>query len=618
MKTTRLIHALWVAALAIGFAGCASDNEPTSAAGKDADSQKELTFTAGTPDDGSTQTRVAYEDTERKLTWQADDKLLMAGFDAVGYKESKEYTYEGTPGVTSGDFSGTAVSGATTYTAYYPHTVKLDNAGANPTLSMDVQTQSADDNTDHLKDYMLLQATEVIPDVPFSLEMKSSIMKFDLKNIPADVGKLRSLIWRVSSNNEDKSLKLNFPTDAVTFDDNKRTLTAYLSFMPADMKVPANGKFTVVLIGDKACRKQIEVSSGKTYDEGKRYTAEINDGWESMDQMTFTIRVTDGNLNFTPFFASLASAPKNVDLIIDWGDNAKLSYIPERGVINSHNYLSAGVYAITICSAQTNVTEQQIPRLLFKGKSLLSIETPLLNTAGADDWKNCFENCTELTSLSNDLFAKNTAATSFGYCFSGCTGLTSLPAGLFDANAAVMSFYACFKGCTGIESLPVGLFAKNTDVNSFSSCFHNCTSLTDLPSGLFDGNVNVTSFYSCFNGCSNLSKLPEGLFAKNIVATDFESCFRDCKNLKLNKLIFGFTGTGENKEENMDRFKDMDMNFKSCFYNVGKSLGSNKAGEAPMLWEYKKGVGDWVTDDCFYGATNLSNYNENKISIDWR
>ena len=604
MKTTRLIHMLWVAALAIGFAGCASDNEPTSAVGKDADSQKELTFTAGTPDDGSTQTRVAYEDTERKLTWEANDKLLMAGFDAVGnYKGEEKYTYGGTPGATSGDFTGNVVTDATTYTAYYPHTVQLDDTGANPTLSMDGQTQSADNNTAHLKDYMLLQATDVTPDVPFSLTMKSSIMKFDLKNIPADVGKLRSLIW-LTSINGDNCLKLNFPTDAVTFDDNKSTLTAYLSFIPADMAVPTNGMFTVVLIGDKACRRQIEISSGKTYDEGKRYTAEINDGWKLMDQMTFTMRITEDQ-NFTPF-GGIPVAPS--DLVIDWGGNEKPSFIRSNTAVYTHKYSSAGNYTITICSAQTDVTKQQIPKLFFKGKNLLSIETPLLNTAGADDWKNCFENCTELTSLSNDLFAKNTAATSFNSCFSGCTGLTSLPAGMFDANVEVTSFNSCFSGCTGLTSLPTGLFAKNTKAKNFDYSFNGCTSLTDLPEGLFDGNVNATSFLSCFNGCSNLSKLPEGLFAKNTAATDFQSCFRDCKNLKLNKLIFGFTGSGENKEENIDRFKDMDMYFTSCFYNVGKSLKSNQAGEAPTLWEYKRGVGNWATDNCFKYATNLSNY----------
>ena len=613
MKTTRLIHALWVAALAMGFAGCASDNEPTSAAGKDADSPKELTFTAGTPDDGSTQTRVAYTDTDLTLTWQADDKLLMAGFNAGSYIESKDYTYIGAPGETSGDFTGTPVAGATTYTAYSPSTVQLDGNGANPTLSMDGQKQSTYNNTDHLKGYMLLQATGVTPDVPFSLTMKSSIMKFELSGIPADVGKLRSLIW-LTSINGDNCLKLNFPTDAVTFDDNKSTLTAYLSFIPADMAVPTNGMFTVVLIGDKACRRQINVSSGKTYDEGKRYTAEINDGWKLMDQMTFTMRITEDQ-NFTPF-GGIPAAPS--DLVIDWGRNEKPSFISSNAVVNTHKYSSAGNYTITICSAQTDVTKQQIPKLFFKGMSLLSIETPLLNTAGADDWKNCFENCTELTSLSNDLFAKNTAATSFYYCFSGCTGLTSLPTGLFDTNVAVTSFGSCFEGCTGLTSLPAGLFDANAAVTSFYACFKGCTSLTVLPEGLFDGNVNAASFLSCFDGCSNLSKLPEGLFAKNIAAKNFQSCFRDCKNLKLNKLIFGFTGTGENKEENMDRFKDMDMNFKFCFYNVGKSLGSNQAGEAPMLWNYETGGGNWTTDDCFKYATNLSNYNENKISIDWR
>lgn len=392
MKTTRLIRALWVAALAMGFAGCASDNEPTSAAGKDADSQKELTFTAGTPDDGSTQTRVAYEDAGLKLTWQADDKLLMVGFDGGTKIGQKDYTYIGTPGATSGDFTGDVVTDATTYSAYYPHTVQLDTYGANPTLSMDGQTQSADKNTAHLKGYMLLQAEDIPSGGSFSLTMKSSIMKFYLKNIPEDVGNLRSLIWAVSSDNGNKYLVLNFPEGVVTFGSSKNTLTAYLGFMPQEMSMGSDGKFTVTLMGDETYRRQIDVSSGMTYEEGKRYTAEIDGSWEPMAYMTFTTSVTAGQ-TYTPFSSTTEKAP--ADMVIDWGKNEKPLFVSSGVAVSSHEYQSPGDYTITIYSAQTDVAQKQTPRLSFRNTDLLSLATPLLNM-GMSDLGGLFHGCTKL------------------------------------------------------------------------------------------------------------------------------------------------------------------------------------------------------------------------------
>ena len=578
MKTTRHIHALWVAALAMGFAGCASDNEPTSAAGKDADSQKELTFTAGIPDDGSAQTRVAYEDTERKLTWQAGDKLLMAGFDGGNsYKGRQDYTYIGTVGATSGDFTGTEVTDATTYTAYYPRTVKLDVNGTTPTLSMDGQTQSADDNTAHLKGYMLLQATGVTPDEPFSLTMKSSIMKFDLKNIPAGVGNLRSLIWAVSSGNGNKYLVLNFPEGVVSFGSGKNTLTAYLGFMPQEMSMGSDGKFTVTLMGDKTYRRQIDVSSGMTYEEGKRYTAEIDGSWESMAHMTFTTRVTTAGQEYNPFSSTTVKAP--ADMVIDWGKNEKPLFVSSGRTVSSHEYQYIGDYTITIYSAQTNVAQQQIPKLAFSNTGLLSVATPLLNT-GMYDLKELFEDCALLAELPQGLFDNHPNVKYFQYTFNGCKELTSIPAGLFDENTEVTAFNACFQGCAKLESLPIGLF---------------------------DQNIKAESFSSCFAGCFSLTKLPEGLFAKNTAATDFSSCFSGCTTLTLNKLIFGSTGRGQ---EDTDRFIGVTMDFASCFFNVGVDLNSDAdAGEAPTLWKYA-GAETWTTTNCFFGATKLSNYSD--------
>ena len=257
MKAMKYISAALLTVLVVVVAGCSADRElPKLTGNTAADTPKNsqtLVLTVGTPTDESTQTRVAYNDADLKLTWQAEDQLTVAGFDADDtYKGcSTDFTYQGEENKTSGPFEGTAVSGATTYTLYYPNTVQVDQSTGDASLSMEGQTYTPDDPTANLKNYILLKSTSKIsPNVDFTLEMASSIMKFDLSNIPAEVGKLTKLIWTLENNvGNRQNLMLDFPAGAVTFGTGGgNTLTAYLGFMPSG---DAMTKFTVMLVGDR-------------------------------------------------------------------------------------------------------------------------------------------------------------------------------------------------------------------------------------------------------------------------------------------------------------------------------------------------------------------------------
>lgn len=71
-------------------------------------------------------TRVAYNDGTRKLSWQTNDQLLLVGFDDTTYKGHSTFTYTGN----GNQFNGTKVPGATTYKAYYPASaITLDGNG---------------------------------------------------------------------------------------------------------------------------------------------------------------------------------------------------------------------------------------------------------------------------------------------------------------------------------------------------------------------------------------------------------------------------------------------------------------------------------------------------------
>ena len=561
-------------ALAVVASGCNTDDLSDAGHTFPDKPAEKMTIHATTGQQSGT--RVAYEDgaagMNGKLTWQKGDRLTvmrMNGSDYVAHAD--DYEYGGTDGATSGPFTGTAITGAgNSWTIYYPHTVAVNTYYATVTLPMTGQTQTADGNTDHLRNYLLLSSTGIKDlDAGFDLEMQNSIMKFEFSNVPAEVGELTRLVWAAETETDSRIpcthyLMLNFAPGAVTFDADKHTLTAYLAFMPEEMKVKIGGKFTVMLMGDKTYLAETTIDGGKTYAAGMRYTAVV-DGtsmkWEEKKAvMIFTVRPEDYQFNIP--FPESGTTP--AELTVDWGDGTTPTTVASGTALSSkdafcHSYLTSTYvnYTIIITSGQTDKTLQQIPPFGYdrrgsRGK-LISIDTPLLNTAETD-FGSCFNGYISLQSIPEDLFANNPQATNFRDCFSktllqsvpeglfannpqatdfwGCfsgTSLQSVPEGLFAHNPQATDFYHCFSG-TSLQSVPEGLFTNNTQVTNFKECFKDCTSLESVPTGLFANSPQVKDFSGCFSGCTALQSLPSGLFAST-VATDF-NCFYRCTSLR--------------------------------------------------------------------------------------
>ena len=642
MKTWKWVNTLLMCTLASTIISCSGNEELTDEitnTGKD----ELITITVGTG--ANTNTRVSYDDdkvgssNEDALKWEEGDKLLVAGY-ANGTLKGKEiYIISEGVGKTKASFTGTAIEGATTYSVYYPSSVTVDEPTGGATFSPSAQTQNGNNNTVHLRDNIFLQATNVTDLNNITLEMKSSIMKFELSNIPTDIGSLKSLIWIVETDNGSKNMVLNLSSIA-----DNQALTAYLSFISEEMSVKTNGKFTVILQGDKLYKAEREIISGKKYEAGNRSPAEIDNSsetmqWEELANMSFTVKV-DENLGFNIPFPTSGETPANI--MVDWGDGSALTIVNKGTTLSdgdgfNYEYAETGEYTIAIYSDQVDETEQQIPKINFwynrknnnNHHKLVLINTPFLNTE-TEDFSYCFCQCSNLTSIPEGLFDKNIEVTSFEYCFQDCSKLESIPTGLFDKNINVTSFNYCFQSCEKISNIPIGLFERNTKVTDFEYCFEVCSNLTSIPTRLFDKNINVTSFFGCFQNCStlesipkelfdknievevfrgcfsnctNLKEVPEGLFNNNKKATNFMSCFSFCSNVTLNKNIFS-------NEGNTDRFSGMNMLFNYCFQNAGEQ--NENPGEAPELWKYKRGSSTWNTTGCFYNAkaTNLTSNNE--------
>ncbi len=528
-------------ALAVVASGCNTDDLSDAGHTFPDKPAEKMTIHATTGQQSGT--RVAYEDgaagMNGKLTWQKGDRLTvvrMNGSDYVAYAD--DYEYGGTEGATSGPFTGTAITDAgNSWTIYYPHTVVVSTYYDTVTLPMTGQTQTADGNTDHLRNYLLLSSTGIKDlDAGFDLEMQNSIMKFEFSNVPAEVGELTRLVWAAETETDSHIrcthyLMLNFAPGAVTFDTDKHTLTAYLAFMPEEMKVKTGGKFTVMLMGDKTYLAETTIDGGKTYAAGMRYTAVV-DGtsmkWEEKAVMIFTVRPVGDQFNIP--FPESGTTP--AELTVDWGDGTTPTTVASGTALSSkdafcHSYpLTYVNYNIIITSGQTDKTLQQIPPFGYSNRrdsreKLVSIDTPLLNTAETD-FGSCFSYYA-LRSIPEDLFANNPQATNFSYCFCSCTSLRSIPEGLFAHNPQATNFSYCFSE-TRLQSIPEDLFANNPQATDFSYCFSSCTSLQSVPEGLFANNPQATNFRDCFSK-TLLQSVPEGLFANNPQATDFSYCF---------------------------------------------------------------------------------------------
>ena len=628
MKTMKQICAVSLTlALAVVASGCNTDDLSDAGHTFPDKPAEKMTIHATTGQQSGT--RVAYEDgaagMNGKLTWQKGDRLTvmrMNGSDYVAHAD--DYEYGGTDGATSGPFTGTAITDAgNSWTIYYPHTVAVNTYYATVTLPMTGQTQTADGNTDHLRNYLLLSSTGIKDlDAGFDLEMQNSIMKFEFSNVPAEVGELTRLVWAAETETDSRIpcthyLMLNFAPGAVTFDADKHTLTAYLAFMPEEMKVKIGGKFTVMLMGDKTYLAETTIDGGKTYAAGMRYTAVV-DGtsmkWEEKKAvMIFTVRPEDYQFNIP--FPESGTTP--AELTVDWGDGTTPTTVASGTALSSkdvfcHSYLTSTYvnYTIIITSGQTDKTLQQIPPFGYdrrgsRGK-LISIDTPLLNTAETD-FGSCFNGYISLQSIPEDLFANNPQATNFSCCFYSCTSLRSIPGGLFAHNSQATDFSYCFYE-TRLQSIPEDLFANNPQATDFSYCFYK-TPLQSVPEGLFAHNPQATNFSYCLYKTS-LQSVPEGLFANNTQAMNFSYCFSGtplqsvpeslfANNTQVTNFSYCFFGTPlQSVPESLFANNTQVTNFKECFKDC-TSLESVPTG----LFANSPQVKDFTY--CFEGCTAL-------------
>lgn len=605
MKTRSLCKSIALLAL---LTACSTEELTTNAAPTPG---QQVTITASlgssNADADKPGTRMGYEpNTDATVgglltKWTANDAFNIMTYNS----NTKE---EGTPqpftldaasiGKTEGTFIGTAPAASSKYVIYYPAN-KITKKADFLDFSYAGQVQKGNGNPDHLTNYhsIKLETKADYTEIDFSKGRQSSCMKFVLtllgddeivpKTITLASADDRTCFYATNRGTGDLTIgdiaSLSMELSDIELTSTERTITAYMMMSYQDVYLSTEGSTVTVEATDGSSYTQfietpvIDNAYSSLLESGKMHTITAKNMKKVPNNvMTFTVKVTAADNTFSIPFPTSGETP--AAMTVNWGEGGTAVEIPvSTALFNetffNHTYTNAtaegSTYTITITSAQTDATQQQIPEFSFYSyrtnsgnnpPKLISMDTPLLNT-GNPEPQYCFYGCSALTTISADLFKNYTKATDFSSCFRDCKALTAIPEGLFDNHTLAKTFTCCFYNCTALKEIPEGLFANNTAAKNFSSCFYNC----------------------------NLAK--------------------------LNAKIFSLEGNIEGNT----RFSGKEMYFYQCFYGAGYSLTDATdiaASIAPQLWIYAgggKGTG-WTTEGCFTNCYANSSSWDGKVN----
>lgn len=273
--------------------------------------------------------------------------------------------------------------------------------------------------------------------------------------------------------------------------------------------------------------------------------------------LAFTINTTD-SLIYTINYNAQADMRR---IMVDWGDGTSDFYTsPDSFPV--HAYSQQQDYQIKVISLEGGA----LPAIIFGNQYRPDEHSQALKSV---DFNNCFFQ-----------HGEDNPVTHFDFMFCNCTNLISVTPDLFK--------------CKGENAL------------SFYQTFYSC-GLTTIPADLFRYNPNAINFKETF-AYNPLEEIPDGLF-RYVALNDnpsFEKTFYDdytsINNCKINPNIFCDEAT-----EKATRFKNTTPIFYMTFVRGATFTGTQ--GTAPELWNYTYKSAPSVRN-CFLGqsASTLTNY----------
>lgn len=257
-----------------------------------------------------------------------------------------------------------------------------------------------------------------------------------------------------------------------------------------------------------------------------------------VERFTFDPEYSDfGMIIDTSLGENTVSIPMTSDgtynYYIDWGDGTSSTQITTYNDTNAtHTYSNKGEYEIRLYGSLNKIIFQDTNI----GRCLKEVVKCYLSFI---DIKHMFENCLNLTYITDDIFSYSASLTSAMGTFKGCSNLSVIPENLFINNPEIYVFNNTFQD-SGLITIPTNLFSSNSKASNFTSTFNGCSKLTAIPRNLFYNNTKAKAFQWTFFGCSELETIPDNLFSNNNETLNYTSVFQNCSKLSsIPRNIFG-------------------------------------------------------------------------------
>ena len=234
------------------------------------------------------------------------------------------------------------------------------------------------------------------------------------------------------------------------------------------------------------------------------------------------------------------------DFVVDWGDGNI-----EKNT-TKHKYKAPGTYTIRIKGEVFYVDENRAyihsifadyPTKALSYGTGFNTNIPLFL---------CFKSPLE---INPSFFSFRSDLTDISDMFSECSQLTTIPDNLFDPLVNLERAIALFSRCSKLANIQAKMFSKCTHLKDVSSMFYKCW-MDKIPGDIFEGCDEIETAENTF-AFSKITKIPVGLFSNKRHLDSVKGCFQWCENL---------TSIPEGLFDDCVNLRDVDM----AFYRVGQ------------------------------------------------
>lgn len=334
---------------------------------------------------------------------------------------------------------------------------------------------------------------------------------------------------------------------------------------------------------------------------GIEYLSEIVD-WGEMETTNFTYAFSGSALESLPANTKdiIAKATK-VDNMF-W-NCLYLKEIPEDLFADSKLTSISGMFfgckSLKSIPADFFVGAEELKQLIgiFNETDIQSIPEGILDPlVNLTNLTAMFNNCTDITEIPENLFAKNTELNILKNVFYG-TSITEIPENLLVNNVELQQMSGVF-GNTDLKTIPENLFANNPKISSASALFAY-TDIEEIPSGLFAGLPELSDINSVFTACDKLRTVPTDIFDNNKKLSDVGCAFAFCPNYEGESPYTTVQRTVKDEVSGEDKTVDIKVHLYER-----NAKDENWQRLYPEFGEIFR----WGFGSCFGGCTKLTDY----------